>query len=567
MHHWLDTEGFMPHGMCLLWRPELLVLHAGSDLLIALSYYSIPLALIFFIMKRTDVEFRWMFALFGAFILACGTTHLFKIWTLWNPDYLIDGAIKALTAAISLPTAIILWRVMPEALAIPSKEAVEAINRDLESQVHQRRLAERALRRLNVDLEQRVQERTADLERANAALKSEMAERGQAEEKLRQAQKMEAIGQLTGGIAHDFNNLLAVVIGHLELMEEAPAVMADAVLTDCTTTALRSAYRGAELTERLLAFARKQSLNPEPVDVSAIVGSMGSLLTRALGERIKIKLVAADTDAVAVVDQSFLESAILNLALNARDAMPSGGTLILETAVCRFAQAQTTVGGESMPPGDYIRISMRDSGKGMSSDVAARAFEPFFTTKEFGRGSGLGLSMVYGFVHQSNGYITLDSEVGKGTNLSLYLPRVAGSRLAAPASPGIAAEPGGVMTGTVLIVEDDPDVRRFVANTVRALGFEVLEASDGASAFDVLNAGRSINVLITDVVLPGGLNGPDIVRQAQVQRPGLRVLYMSGYSDAASSAGFELPAEKLIRKPFRKGQIAALLMQAMRGGA
>lgn len=565
MHsHLFDTEGFMPHGMCLMWRPEFLLLHAGSDLLIALSYYSIPLALIFFITKRTDFEFRWMFALFGAFILACGTTHLFKIWTLWNPDYVMDGAIKALTAAISLPTAIILWRVMPEALAIPSKKAVEAINHDLESQIRQRRQAETALRELNTDLEQRVRERTAELERANAALKSEMAERGQAEEKLRQAQKMEAIGQLTGGIAHDFNNLLAVVIGNLELMEETPAIAADPVLTDCTVTALRSAYRGAELTERLLAFARKQSLNPQPIDVSAVVGSMSNLLSRALGERIKVHLVPAEAEAVAVVDQSFLESAILNLALNARDAMPAGGTLTAETAVCHFAEAQTTVGGESMPPGDYVRISIKDSGKGMSPEIAARAFEPFFTTKEFGRGSGLGLSMVYGFVHQSNGYITLDTAPERGTTLSLYLPRVLGATMPAPVAAGSAPVPG-MLSGTVLIVEDDADVRRFVANTVKALGFEVLEAGDGMAAFEMLNAIGRVNVLITDVVLPGGLNGPDLARQAQDRHPQLSVLYMSGYSDAPLGDGVAVPPEKLIRKPFRKGQIAALLMQAMRG--
>jgi len=567
MDHGLSLEGFMPHGMCLLWRPEMLLLYVGSDLLIFLSYLSIPVALGYFIAKRTDLEFSWMFALFGVFILACGATHAFGIWTIWNPDYLAAGAVKAITAAASVPTAIMLWRIMPVALAIPSKEAVEAINRDLEAQIGHRRDAESALRRLNAELEQRVQERTAELETTNEVLRREMAEHREAEEKLRQAQKMEAFGQLTSGVAHDFNNLLAVVIGNLELIEEAPAVAGDRQLAELAKVSLRSAYRGAELTEGLLSFARKQPLDPAPTSIDDVVKEMRGLLSRTLGETIEITHVAGAGARKAVVDRSFLESAILNLALNARDAMPHGGTLSIETGTMISDHPQSS-GGATMPPGRYVTIAVRDTGTGMSADVAARAFEPFFSTKGVGKGSGLGLSMVYGFVRQSNGLIALESQPGKGTVVRIFLPVASDDAVVHDVPEPAVVPPSPSRPAGVLVVEDDPDVRDLACRTIRALGYAVYSAGDARLALATIKTQPGIDIVLTDVILPGGINGPELARLAAEAKPDIETVFMSGYTDRTTLPdGSAFPAERLIRKPFRKGQIAETLSRFVRRAA
>ena len=561
LSHFFDSEGFMPHGMCLLWRPDLLVLHALSDTLIGAAYYSIPVSLIYFAMKRRDVEFRWVFALFGVFILACGTTHFLSVWTLWHPDYIVDGGVKALTAAVSILTACALWQIMPTALAIPGKQELELLNRDLETQVTVRRAAEASMRQLNADLERRVSERTRELELANADLKREIAERTRAEEQLRQAQKMEAVGQLTGGIAHDFNNLLAVIIGNLELIEDG--VKGNAELLDITNRSRHAAQRGAELTQRLLSFARRQSLNPATVDVGAVIGGMNHLLRRTIGPQIAVDLRTDPAAGQASVDQSFLESAILNLVLNARDATPTGGRITVELAHARLDEARPGP-PDTVPPGDYVTIAVMDTGTGMPPDVAARAFDPFFTTKEVGKGSGLGLSMVYGFVRQSNGYVTLASTPGGGTTARLYLPRVGD----APAASQAADRPGHNIfrgRGVVLVVEDEPEVRNLVVRAVRRFGFEVHEAADGAAALRLLSRLETIDVLLTDVALPGGMSGYDIARTAQTRQAHVKILYMSGYADPANPADDKaVPSHRLIRKPFTREQLGDFLSEALR---
>jgi signal transduction histidine kinase len=391
----LEADSLSPHGICLLWRPELIWTHAISDAVIGLAYFSIPIALASFVSRRRDVAFTWVFWAFAVFILACGATHFFSIWTLWFPDYGAEALLKAVTAAASIATAIALWPLLPKALALPSPAQ---------------------LRLANEGLEQRIRERDEALE----ALRRETAERLKAEEMLRQAQKMEALGQLTGGIAHDFNNLLTIVIGSLEMIDRRAGD--DRALRRALDNAQTATERAATLTQQLLAFARKQSLQPVDQDINTLVRRVLDLLERTLGERISLRADLAP-DLVSVhIDPNQLESALLNLAVNARDAMPEGGVLTIRT---RNVADDEGVNETAGPPGRgrFVLIEVGDTGTGMSEDVRAKAFEPFFTTKPVGRGSGLGLSQVQGFVTQSGGRVAIESAPGRGASIRLYLPQ------------------------------------------------------------------------------------------------------------------------------------------------
>ncbi|MBI3709609.1 MAG: PAS domain S-box protein, partial [Proteobacteria bacterium] len=391
----------------------------------------------------------------------------------------------------------------------------------------------------------------------------DITDRRMAEEELRQAQKTEAIGQLTGGLAHDFNNLLAVVIGNLELIDDN--VESDRDLQETVRVAWRAAQRAVDLTERLLSFARRQPLDPTPTNVNEVILGMESMLSRTLGETIEVVTQRDDELWPVVIDRSYLESAILNLALNSRDAMPDGGKLTIATSNLSFKEPRS-VTVPPIPPGDYVTITVTDTGVGMTPDIAERAFEPFFTTKQIGKGTGLGLSMVYGFVRQSNGYVTLDSEVGRGASIRIYLPR--GSEYEAPAVTA-SAEPddhakSGV--GTILVVEDDPDVQSVVCGMVRYLGYRVLRAADGVSAVHLLETMPAIDIVLTDVVLPGGMLGPEIVRIALSRRPQIDYLYMSAHTYAPTLPdGSAFPTARLIRKPFNRVQLARQLRQLKRG--
>jgi len=401
-----DVDSLSPHGICLLWRPELVWTHALSDLLIGLAYFSIPVALGVFVMRRRDLAFSWMFWCFVFFILACGTTHFMAIWTLWVPDYGAEAVLKVVTAAASVATAVMLWPLLPRALALPSPEALRAANRELAT---------------------RVAERDAALD----ALRRETAERLKAEEMLRQSQKMEAIGQLTGGVAHDFNNLLTAVGANLERIERQAEDGSS--IRRSARSATAAVERASKLVRQLLAFARKQPLDPRRTDVNAAVENLSDLLDRTLGAGIRIELAPRSGHLFAQVDTNGLESAILNLAVNARDAMPTGGVLRIETGTLR-----ADGGDADLPAGDYVTIEVSDTGSGMGPEIASHAFEPFFTTKEVGQGSGLGLSQVWGFVKQSSGHVTLRSAPGEGTCVRIILPVAEPDR--APASEP-AAEP------------------------------------------------------------------------------------------------------------------------------
>ncbi|HVF93388.1 MAG TPA: PAS domain-containing protein [Sphingomonas sp.] len=399
-----------------------------------------------------------------------------------------------------------------------------------------KRRVEEELRLLNETLEQRVVERTAELEHAHEA--------------LRQAQKMEAVGQLTGGIAHDFNNLLTGVIGSLDLLQRKLSMGRMSELDRHVTAATTAANRAAALTHRLLAFSRRQPLDPRPVNANRLVTSIEELLRRTIGESVHLEIVTAGGLWQTLCDPHQLESALLNLAINARDAMPEGGKLTIETCNAHLDTAYAAQ-SRDVRPGQYVCICVSDTGTGMDKDTIAKAFEPFFTTKPIGQGTGLGLSMIYGFARQSNGYAKIYSEVGDGTTFKLYLPRHYGAGEeefveTAAASPEHIADHGDV----VLVVEDETAVRDLVAEVLTDLGYHALEAVDGPSGLAILQSNQRIDMLVTDVGLPG-LNGRQLADAARLLRPGLKILFMTGYAEnAAVSGGFLEPGMELLTKPF-----------------
>jgi PAS domain S-box-containing protein len=368
-----------------------------------------------------------------------------------------------------------------------------------------------------------------------------------AEEALRQSQKMEAVGQLTGGIAHDFNNLLTGIVGSLDLLQTRLHQGRTENVARYINAAMTSANRAAALTHRLLAFARRQPLIPKSVDVNQLVVSLEDLLRRTIGETIDLGIVAADNLWGTLCDPNQLESALLNLAINARDAMRDGGKLTITTSNARFEGV--TADSPALAPGDYICIDVTDTGTGMTAEVAARAFDPFFTTKPIGQGTGLGLSMIYGFARQSNGHATIESQLGQGTAVRLYLPRHHGDIASPPASAASAADHAA--TGeTVLVVEDEPVVRAVILEMLADHGYRTLEAVDGPSGLRILRNQGRIDLLITDVGLPG-MNGRQLADQARETRPDLKILFITGYAESvAISDGFLQPGMEMITKPF-----------------
>ena len=396
----------------------------------------------------------------------------------------------------------------------------------------------------------------ARLQERNEALAAEMNRREAAEAQLRQAQKMEALGQLTGGVAHDFNNMLSVVIGNLDLLLKQ---IGDQQFSGRrhVVNAIDGAQRAAMLVKRLLAFARRQPLAPRPLDVNRCVSDMSQMLQRTLGPDIAIETVLFSGLWMAEIDQPQLESAILNLALNARDAMPDGGSLTVETANIVLDDAYAALNAE-VAAGRYVLVSVTDDGSGMPVDVAARAFEPFFTTKRDGRGTGLGLSQVHGFIKQSGGHVKICSELGVGTTVKLYLPRYAGELGAetAAAAPARADHARGV---TVLVVEDEAAVRAFAADGLAELGCRVVQAENAAHALRLLDEGPEITLLVTDLAMPD-LNGRQLAERAKRIRPTLKVLFMTGYprNAAAKRGGNETDAPLLV-KPFRLAELSAML--------
>jgi signal transduction histidine kinase len=406
--------------------------------------------------------------------------------------------------------------------------------------VLERRRADTLVRESEQRQEALVQQRTAEL-------REQIAERAKVEAALRQAQKMEAIGQLTGGIAHDFNNMLQVILGSLTLLQKNLRLGRSQDVDRFIDSAIGSANRAARLTQRLLAFSRRQQLSPTVVDANHLIETMADMIRQTVGETIAVNMFPAAALWAIRCDINQLESSILNLVINARDAMPEGGRLTIETKntsldVGRAAQMD-------LPSGNYVCISVSDTGTGMTPDVLAQAFDPFFTTKPIGAGTGLGLSMIYGFTRQSEGHAKIDSEIDHGTTVKVYLPRFEG------AQPTVKVEDldetAPISDGeTILVVEDDAVVRSLVVEVLQTLGYSALEAADGPSGMAILQSSQRIDLLITDIGLPG-LNGRQLADGARAHRASLKILFMTGYAESVATAnGFLEPGTELITKPF-----------------
>lgn len=523
------------HGAGLLWKPELIWLNVVSDALVAVAFFTTAFVLAFFLWRRhRELMFRGVFLIFAIFVAVSGVTRLLSIYTIWVPAYQIEALVKVLLALISIPVTAALLLALPRILVLPTRIQLANAYAALEEEVRQRREAEAMVKRFE--------------------------EKEATESKVRQAQKMEAIGQLTGGVAHDFNNILTVITGTIEILSDA--VKDRPHLTQITDLMGGAAARGAELTKHLLAFSRRQPLQPRNTDVNALIVDAARLLRPTLGEHIEIESMLAHDSAPALIDPSQLSTAILNLALNARDAMPDGGKLTLETKNVVLDENYARQNSE-VKPGSYVMIAVSDTGTGIPANLLEKVFEPFFTTKEAGKGSGLGLSMVYGFARQSNGHIKIYSEEGHGTTVKLYLPQASGSGAEEHAGE-TTSYAGEHSDQTILIVEDDPLVRQYVLAQINRFGFRTLAAANAAEALAIVDGPERIDLLFTDIMLPGGVNGRQLASEAIKRRPQLKVLYTSGYAENALVHHGRLDAGVLLLpKPYVSADLARMLLTAL----
>jgi PAS domain S-box-containing protein len=661
-----DTSGLAPPGFCLTWKPGLSWLDAGSDLVMMAAFFSVPLAIVWFVRRRADLPHRWVAWLFAAFVAACGSTHGMALLTLWVPAYAAAAMVKLAAAGLSAVAAAGLWVLAPKLLLIPSPGHVAGLNKELmaalasqtettaslEDRECELRQAQDVLRRANEDLEQHVADRTAGLREMNETLcknearfrnvveavpngivmvsrsgriemvnaqaermfgydRSEVlgrpldmllpagvrprhgalvagfftrslarpigavqglsarrkdggafqveiglnpietedgpmvlsaivdvSDRVRLEAQLRQSQKLEAVGRLTAGVAHDFNNLLQVLGGGLELVIDEVADRPAAV--EYAQIAQRAALRGRDLTSRLLAFSRQQVLVPRPVPVDRLLDDLQALVGHLLDGRGELLIVRGAPNAAVLADESQLEAAIINLSVNARDAMPDGGRL----RIAAFeADADPTL---TMPPGRYLVISVSDTGKGMDEATLARACEPFFTTKGLD-GAGLGLSMVHGFARQSGGDVRIASTPGVGTTVEIWLP-ASGDPAAAPP----AEQRRESTRGRVLLVDDAPDVLLTVGAFLRNAGLDVTRAETGDLALKKLMAGQRFDIVITDFAMPG-LNGLDLLLQARELDPELIGIVITGFHDPVMLRG--VANIVVMHKPFSRNEL------------
>ena len=674
MHTFL-TQG-IPHGYCLLWNPGLLWLHAGSDTVIAAAYFLIPVSLVQFVRRRRDVPFNLVFLCFSAFILLCGTTHLLAVYNIWVPNWWLSGVVKGLTALVSVATAILLVRLVPQAIALPSPQQLReandqlaAVNAQLRAEALELERARQALAHAREDAEELVRVRTGELAQATMLIErsqaryralvkassdvvwttdpdgaprdftewsrftgeepeADVADRAQRihpddrvtvlarwrnalasgekfeaqyrmkvagdgwrsvrvqavpvrepsgavrewvgshvditdqvessrqitlmQEQLQQSQRLEAVGRLAGGIAHDFNNLLTVITGAGTLvLEDMPR---DNPSRRDVEDVVAAGTRAAALTAQLLAYSRKQVLQPQMIDVSAVLDDVQTMLRRLIGEQITIDVAAHATTWMVLADPNQLEQVILNLALNARDAMPDGGTITFETqhVIIGSEYSSTHLG---VTPGEYVILAVSDTGVGMDEVTRAQIFEPFFTTKPVGAGTGLGLATVYGIVRQSGGHIYVCSEPGLGTTFKIYLPHAVGVNGTGPVS--VSQRHPAVGGGeSVLLVEDAADVREFVARVLRRTGYTVRMADSPGAALSALDDETTqFDLLLSDVIIPG-INGRELADLVLQRRPEIAVLFMSGYTDnAIVHHGVLDPRINLLHKPFTPDQL------------
>ena len=522
----LDTSALAPHGFCFLWRPELLWTHVIADAVIGLSYMTIPIALMVIILRRRDIPFSWVVWCFATFILACGLTHFMMIWTLWQPVYGIEALVKIVTALASVTTAILLWRLIPLAVSVPSPEQLRVANEQLKAGIAARDAA------------------IVDLER-------ERAQRLQAEEALLHSQKMDALGQLTGGLAHDFNNLLQAVQGSLELIQKRAA---DPIsVRRLAEGGLGATQRGAELTAKMLAFARKKQMKAETFLVDEMIADMREIFTRTIGSGVDLRFNLASGLEVET-DRTQAEVGVLNLVNNARHAAPNGRITVSVYAY------QALDADADLAAADYACITVSDDGTGMDAETASKAFDPFFTTKVVGEGTGLGLSQVYGFAKQAGGGARIHSVPGEGTTVTVFLPLKAsydfGNR-ETPAPVRLSALP----PSTILLVDDDDHVRIAAEEMLADMGLEVIQAASGPEALDLPMPGPP-NVAVLDYAMPG-MSGTELAAHLRARWPGLKVIFVTGYADIGDLSSAGGVREAVLRKPYREVELRAALGAAL----
>jgi len=524
---------FMPHGMCYLWRPGILSLHIISDALITLAYFSIPFTLLYFVHERKDLQFNRMFVCFAVFIVACGATHLLEIWVIWSPVYWLSGAVKAITAMASVPTAIMLARLVPQALQLPSPSALRMANAELEREIAERKRAEADIRKMNDRLEERVAERTRELEKANSTLR-------QTQLAVMQHERLRALGQMASGIAHDINNALSpAVLNCRALLERRDGV--DDELREFLIDIYRSVEDVMHTVTRMTEFyrAREPQFVPAPVPVSHILEQVVDLtrprwhdMAQEQGIVIDLEMQVAPDLPMILGVESEIRHALMNLILNAVDAMPDGGELSL-----RVASAAR-----------WVIVEVRDTGTGMTEEVRGKCLEPFFTTKGQ-RGTGLGLAMVYGMVQRHEAEIEVDSSPGKGTTMRLRFPACAADSLAGQR----AAIPSPAHSARILVVDDDRRVSKSLRRVLEADGHRVTVADGGQAGIDAFLAatggGESFSVVICDLGMPH-IDGRRVAAAVKAASPKTPIVLLTGWGYSMRESG-DLPShvDHLLSKP------------------
>ena len=524
---------FMPHGMCYLWRPGILSLHVISDALITLAYFSIPFTLLYFVHERKDLQFNRMFVCFAVFIIACGATHLLEIWVIWDPVYWLSGAVKAITALASVPTAILLARLVPQALQLPSPAALRTANAELEREIAERKRAEADIRLMNDRLEERVAERTRELEKANSTLR-------QTQLAIMQHERLRALGQMASGIAHDINNALSpAVLNCRALLERRVGVEGE--LREFLTDIHRSVEDVMHTVTRMTEFyrAREPQFVPAPVPINRILEQVVDLtrprwhdMAQEQGIVIDLeKQVAPDLPSILGVE-SEIRHALMNLILNAVDAMPEGGKLALRV---------------SSAPRSVI-VEVRDTGTGMTDEVRGKCLEPFFTTKGQ-RGTGLGLAMVYGMVQRHEAEIEIDSAPGKGTTMRLTFPACATEGLVGQRT----AVPSPVHSARILVVDDDKRVSKSLRKVLEADGHRVTVADGGQAGIDTFLAatgsGEAFSMVISDLGMPH-IDGRRVAAAVKAASPKTPIVLLTGWGYSMRENG-DLPShvDHLLSKP------------------
>ncbi|NML05413.1 response regulator [Sphingomonas sp. G-3-2-10] len=520
---------YHPHGYCLFWDPRLLWTHVIADAVIALAYFSIPVALVILVRRRRDLEFGWIFWCFATFIMACGLTHVISIWTMWQSVYGIEAFVKVVTALASIATAVVLWPLLPKAAALPSPGKLQAANEELAAMIA---------------------ERDAVLEE----LRGQIAQREKAEAALMQSQKLEAVGQLTGGIAHDFNNLLQAVTGNLELLSRKPDDPDKVVRW--TAAALDAVERGRSLTGQLLAFSRRQRLHLTSVRIADLIEGSHDLIERAVAPLSRVEFAPVDPTLNVEADPLQLELAILNLAFNARDAMPEGGVLSIT------AEKRSGTVAPDLPAGDYVALTVADTGLGMSPEVAARAVEPFYTTKDVGEGTGMGLSMAFGVLRQSGGSLLIESAEGEGTRITLLLRLSANEPARVIGEVASASSRIDLHGRLIALVDDDDQVRVTLADTLTLAGATVAQGANGNEAIDLVRD-TSPELLIVDFAMPG-MSGAEVIRRVRETNPALPVLLVTGFADSATLDAVMGPEVVVLRKPFEARELLRRVSELLR---